>query len=290
MANFDESRCDSLEWLTVSGKSTSRKNKKIAEQTSKFVGSLGPVESSNSLKLLLSKLSKSDDQQENGDALITGRTIQKESNKFIHNSLYFDFESCCLHSYNDSNVYFSSCILNGIDESFDFVLEKYCDNILNIYCLCPTYHRNKTMRDSQIVVTGNTYSDITQNEFTAVVFKEMAEELGIIPSDFNNLIEIGNGFPHPTKKHQDRKIYNYVVNVENCVAYDPNNVITETFDKLDKLKETSANKIQVFVIGTLQNIKNIANTITSRYHASDTEVILGFRAICLIDIKNLLKK
>jgi hypothetical protein len=198
------------------------------------------------------------------------------------------------------DILFSSSILNGIEQSLTKIkMGSKGSKWSELFCICPTYYKTTqwspdvmVQRDIQISITGSSYKTA---DLKLVAIGELFEEVGIAPQLLQYLIHVPDSdmgvdfFIHGTKKHPDRRVYNFVVDIGNCVTYcNANSAIVNNLDQISYLPQDKSEKVQTVLFGTYDQIRSIIRNIGERRLADDNESIRGFHVIKLTDVEMLL--
>ena len=208
----------------------------------------------------------------------------KCNNKLLHNSttttiqkithwevtsltvIIFNNTTNC-RKYGKKQVWFSTYVIDGLTTTYNYLSDS-------CHVVCPTYWINNVEKDTQLAITG--FVKIGESFFNAAI-RELAEELGIV-CNANCLLR------HDIKNNGN--CYNYSINSNNCVAYNPNNHITNriidnnSFDNVYK-------KVQIVVHGDLDNIIKLFNCVNHRKNSSDTDTIKSITILAKKDISNV---
>lgn len=188
------------------------------------------------------------------------------SYKTRYTSYVYSFDSKVFRDIDPKSIIdISSFGPNGLKNAYENIL-KSKKFLRYYYVVCPTYWDSEVMQDTQLAVTGSClFGEDTDN----AVGREIAEELGI-SVDIGKLKHI--------HKYINKKgiVYNtFILDASYGRAYD------KKHDKLAVGKDDPVEKIQVVVIGRIDKIRQIVESISDRPYSSDSRKIRSLRLLSL---------
>lgn len=196
--------------------------------------------------------------------------------KHINKSLIFDFRTKKISKVMDKIILFSDVILNGITELLSTI-----EKIEEMYIICPLYIQG----DCQISVTGTSYDGFDPSVST---IKELSEEIGIVPINYDYLTYIGT-YSHPIKTRPMRIVHNYTINAELCERYYNGHKCSKYYKHMTKNNENKDIKLQVLVYGSLQIIITLLKNVGFRHMSKDFNNIKQLRIIKITDLMDIIK-
>lgn len=189
----------------------------------------------------------------------------------LHSSYLFNFNTKKLEKYKSGiKVQFSNFVLSGIKSAYDNIKDNYEKFKNSYYVVCPVYSDNVTKKilDTQFSVTGTCFNNETELFATK---REISEEIGVTVCNNSAIILVSNFF------NQKRREYTFIADITNERAFDPK------LDSVNDGKDDKSKKIQVIVIGEINNLKRIYSNVYNRPPSDDLETIKHLRFVSLKD-------
>jgi len=149
---------------------------------------------------------------------------------------------------------------DGWKETFEILAKE--PNWEELYLIGPAYIEG----DSQVCITGKVGRN--ESDYRDACARELAEELGIVPTSSNALIDVNVTSAHKT----------YRIHCKNIVAYSSTSSVTTSGG------DDKSRRCQTFVYGTLSETLPLLASIASRKRARDTNRIVGVTLFKLTDI------
>lgn len=184
-----------------------------------------------------------------------------------YESYLFDFNNKTIERvFPETTIEFSNFALHGMRTTYEYIKKNYKHLINSYYVVCPVYCEHKRLLDTQFSITGTCYKG--EDEMLTAK-REIAEEIGVTVFKQNSIQLMLN---HTTPKRTETS---FLVDISKERAFDPK------LDVISEGKDDKSRKIQVVIIGELNNLKRIYSTVYDRPPSDDLQTIRHVRFISL---------
>jgi len=200
--------------------------------------------------------------------------VESEIYKFTSESdiSYDNLPVTITHVSINEKTRISKCYLPGWIDGIQYIKDEYMLGV--------SYRDKKNPDqyiDTQFAITGR--AKIGELSIDAIR-REMCEELGIIPNDKSSIKKIGEKIVKGRGLH-NKIIDTYIISASKCRSYD---ICVDTDLVSNKEKDDYNMQVQIFIIGTIDEIKMLISSITHLFGKNDDD-IFGPAIIKVRDIK-----